>query len=163
MDGYTLLTIALTVCVVLAIERIYQSRKLSSNSSAGKDKSSYREEAFAEIIKINDESDKNGVLDSLTGLPGRQIYDERLRKTIVHSHAYKQIFSVMILNIDGFTNINNVYGNVYGNKLLGEVANRLRTVLRQIDTVSRYAGDSFFFILPELNNPDVAMLVAQRI
>ena len=69
----------------------------------------------------------------------------------------------MILNIDEFNAINQVYGSVFGNKLLSEVANRLQTVLRQVDTVSRYAGDSYFFILPELSNPEVSVLVAQRI
>lgn len=164
MDGYTLFTIILTVAAVLIIQRFYQDRKSHSTSGQkGITKSSYREEAFAEIIKINEDSIKQGMVDPLTGLPGRQIYDERLSMILKHSREYNQIFSVMILNIDEFNNINRIYGGVFGNKLLAEAANRLRMVLRQVDTVSRYAGDSFFFILPELSNPEVAVLVAQRI
>ena len=163
LDGYTLLTILVTIVVVLILDRLYLSRKSTSSGATGKAKGSYREEAFAEIIKINEDTIQHGTLDALTGLPGRQIYDERLRRILAYNKDDHMIFSVMIMNIDEFTNINNVYGNLFGNKLLVEVANRLRTVLRQIDTVSRYAGDSFFFIMPELSNPDIAILVAQRI
>ncbi len=165
MDGLTIIMVVLTIGTIIALERYYQSKRSEEFSSdvPSKSRASYREEAFAEIIKINDESAQAGLLDPLTGLPGRQIYDERLSRTLTHSKTYNQIFSVMILNIDEFKTINHVYGNVFGNKLLAEAANRLRSVLRQIDTVSRYAGDSYFFILPELSNPEVAILVAQRI
>lgn len=162
MDAITLITILVTIAAVLAVQRFLPFAK-TRNEHAQSARTNYREEAFAEIIKINDNSIRQGMLDPLTGLPGRQVYDERLRMILAHSKQYNQICSVMILNIDEFNNINRIYGGVFGNKLLAEAANRLRTVLRQIDTVSRYAGDSFFFILPELSNPEVAVLVAQRI
>lgn len=164
MDGSILITIVFTIIGVLLLERYYQSKKAAEEKGDEiYSRPSYREEAFAEIIKINEDTLKKGVLDSLTSLPGREIFDERLDKILAHSRQYNQIFSVMILNIDEFTNINHVYGNVVGNRVLAEATNRMRSVLRQIDTVSRYAGDTFTFILPELSNPEVALLVAQRI
>jgi diguanylate cyclase (GGDEF)-like protein len=162
LDAYTLIIVVLTVAVVMTMERFYRAKRSSESPSTSR-RASYREEAFSEIMKINDESKKLGAMDSLTGLPGRQIYDERLKRILTHSREFNQIFSVMILNLDQFTSINQIYGDDFANKLLAEAANRLRTVLRQIDTVSRYAGDNFFFILPELSNPEVAVLVAQRI
>ncbi len=165
MDGFTFLTIVLTVVAVIVIERLYAQKKsgLFGDEAPSAAKTSYREEAFNEIIKINEESIQHGRLDSITGLPGREIFDDRLKKILAHSKTYNQIFSVLVLNIDEFNTINRVYGNSFGNKLLAETSHRLRTVLRQIDTVARYVGDSFFCILPELSNPEVAVLVAQRI
>lgn len=166
MEVYILLTIVITVVAVLIIERIYRAKNNVDGevkSSSSKKRASYREEAFAEIIKINEDTSGQGMLDPLTGLPSRQIFDERLRKIQAYSRQYNQIFSVMVLNLDEFNNINQVYGSLFVNKLIAETANRVRTVLRQIDTVSRYAGDNFCFILPELSNPEVAILVAQRI
>ncbi len=165
MEGYILLTIVLTAVAIIAVQRIFQMQKtgVSADQRSGKKRSTYRDEAFAEIIKINEDTAGQGMIDSLTGLPSRQVFDERLRKVQAYSRQYNQIFSVMVLNLDEFNNINQVYGSVFGNKLLAETANRVRTVLRQIDTVSRYAGDNFCFILPELSNPEVAVLVAQRI
>jgi diguanylate cyclase (GGDEF)-like protein len=155
----------LTAVAIIAVQRMYQMQKagVTADQRSGKKRSTYRDEAFAEIIKINEDTASQGVIDSLTGLPGRQVFDERLRKVQAYSRQYNQIFSVMVLNLDEFNNINQVYGSVFGNKLIAETANRVRTVLRQIDTVSRYAGDNFCFILPELSNPEVAVLVAQRI
>lgn len=126
-------------------------------------KSNYRDKAFLNIIKINEESMLHGSLDTITGLPSRQVFDERLSKILAYSKKYDKIFSLMVLNIDEFNVINHIYGSVFGNKLLAEAANRIHSVIRQIDTVSRYAGDNFLFILPELLAPEIAMLVAQRV
>lgn len=161
MEGYTLLTIIGTILAVLAVQRLWLQ---SDDEIPPKpEKPRYREDAFKDIIKINEETLTNDVVDVLTGLPGRECFDERLRRILLHSEQFSQIFSIMILNIDSFNSLNQSYGSVFGNELLLEVAKRVRKVLRQIDTVSRYAGDSFYIILPELSDPEVAVLVAQRI
>lgn len=163
--AYTLLTIILSVLGVLVGQRLYHTYKhsLTFLNAVNKPQSHSREASFAEIMKINDNSSQHGIFDPITGLPDRQIFDERLQKTLMHSKQYNQIFSVMVLNIDEFENISNIYGDVFANKLLAETANRLRTVLRQIDTLSRYVGNNFFFILPELSSSEIAISVAQRI
>jgi len=165
LDGYLVIIVSvLTIVAIIVAERIYQAKKSQlSPEEVFIRRRNYRGEGFVEVIKINEDTLHHGSLDQLTSLPDRQIFDERLKRILIYSGHHNKIFSVMILNIDEFNNINRIYGDSFGNKVLMEAANRLKTVLRQIDTISRYAGNSFFFILPELASPEVAVLVAQRI
>lgn len=101
--------------------------------------------------------------DSLTGLPGRQVFEDRLIQTVNQSKRYQLTFGVLFLDLDGFKIINDALGHDVGDELLKEVAARLQSSIRKVDTISRFGGDEFIFILSQLSKPEAAVYVAQRL
>lgn len=100
--------------------------------------------------------------DPLTGLISRTVFEDRLKQTIYESEHYQLLFAVVTLDLDGFKVINSVLGYEVGDAVLKEVASRLRTCIRQVDTACRMTGDQFNFILPKLTKPETAAFVAKR-
>jgi diguanylate cyclase (GGDEF)-like protein len=102
--------------------------------------------------------------DSLTGLPNRALFHDRLRHTIertsrlAHSH-----FAVLFLDLDRFKTINDSLGHVAGDKLLVDVARRLELTLRPGDTAARFGGDEFAIVLEDLSDINDSVQVAERI
>ncbi len=101
--------------------------------------------------------------DLLTGLPSRQAFDDRLLQTLNQSKRFEQLFGIIILDINEFGTINDAEGYEVGDKLLKEVATRQQRVIRQIDTMTRFAGNTFVFLLPQLAMPETAAYVVQRL
>ncbi|WP_420906540.1 two-component system response regulator [Candidatus Magnetaquiglobus chichijimensis] len=98
--------------------------------------------------------------DSLTGLPNRALFHDRLRQAIGQSGRSDDKVMVLIFDLDLFKNLNNSLGHTVGDRLLKGVAERLRHFVREGDTVSRLAGDTFGFILRGIrNSQDVGVVV----
>ncbi len=100
--------------------------------------------------------------DSLTGLANRTLLMDRLQQGIQNCTRHKTSLSLLIIDLDGFKEVNDTLGHQVGDRLLEEVASRLTQTLREIDTVARLGGDEFAIILPE-NNETKAAEVAQKI
>jgi diguanylate cyclase (GGDEF)-like protein len=101
--------------------------------------------------------------DSLTGLPNRRLFNERINLEIARSQRSKLRFSVMLFDLDQLKDVNDSFGHNIGDMLLQAVAQRLLGLLRKSDTVARMGGDEFFLILPEMNQIEDATLTAERI
>ncbi len=101
--------------------------------------------------------------DSLTTLPNRSLFSKLLGHSIHQAHRYKRQLAVLFLDLDHFKIINDTLGHEAGDQLLQEVAVRLKTCLRENDTVSRLGGDEFVVMLPELDEDKYAATVAQKI
>jgi len=101
--------------------------------------------------------------DSLTGLPNRHLFSDRLAQTLVQAQRYNRLVGVMFIDLDRFKLVNDTLGHGAGDKLLKEVAARLVQCMRSGDTVSRFAGDEFGVVLSDLRNAGAASLVAQKI
>jgi diguanylate cyclase (GGDEF)-like protein len=86
--------------------------------------------------------------DALTGLPNRILFGDRLEQCILASHRDRTSASLLLLDLDGFKEVNDTLGHAHGDTLLCEVAERLRTTLRESDTVARLGGDEFALLLP---------------
>ena len=69
----------------------------------------------------------------------------------------------MVLDLDGFKEINDLFGHPYGDALLRRVAQRLSGVLRDYDVVARTGGDEFVVLLPEIEQPSIAVVVAEKL
>jgi diguanylate cyclase (GGDEF)-like protein len=85
--------------------------------------------------------------DALTGVPNRVLLDDRLSQAIAHSERDGQQFAVLMLDLDRFKPINDSLGHRAGDAVLNEVARRLNSVIRNIDTVARVGGDEFVLIV----------------
>ena len=102
--------------------------------------------------------------DSLTGLPNRASFHDRVDLALERTRGRSQSpFAVLFLDLDRFKLINDGYGHQAGDRLLVDIAHRLRRAVRPGDTVARLGGDEFTVLIPDIKGPDEAVSVAQRI
>jgi len=102
--------------------------------------------------------------DALTDLPNRVLFTDRVEQALGRrTAAAADSVAVLILDLDDFKNVNDNLGHVAGDKLLIEVAARLRSGLRPGDTIARLSGDEFAILLEKLHNVGDAKAVARRI
>ena len=85
--------------------------------------------------------------DSMTGLPNRDLFDDRLSNAISLARRHDWTLAVMFLDLDGFKKINDTHGHAAGDSVLKEVARRLSLHSRDEDTVCRNGGDEFLYLL----------------
>ncbi|MCW7539352.1 diguanylate cyclase [Aquabacterium sp. A7-Y] len=102
-------------------------------------------------------------LDTLTGLPNRRAFDERLQEALARSRRGRRPMALMFLDVDHFKDINDTLGHGVGDAVLQEFASRVRRCVRATDTVARLAGDEFVVILEDLNAGSEAGPVARKI
>lgn len=88
--------------------------------------------------------------DPLTGLPNRRLLTDRMELAIAQANRSGQSFSLWFLDLNGFKQINDTFGHKDGDKILIEVAGRLSSCVRKIDTVARLGGDEFVILAPSL-------------
>lgn len=101
--------------------------------------------------------------DLLTTLPNRALFNESLMISLQNDPTNQRKFAVMFLDLDRFKKINDTLGHAVGDRLLQNVAERLKNCLRDGDTVARWGGDEFTILLTQINTIDDAGKVAQRI
>ena len=101
------------------------------------------------------------LVDPLTGLCNRSLLTDRIRSTIAISQRTKAGFAVLVLDLDRFKVVNDTLGHGVGDRLLKEVAVRLRQTVRESDTVARLGGDEFVLLL--VGDAHVAVEIAERI
>ncbi len=107
---------------------------------------------------------QNAFYDSLTGLPNRVLFMERLRQSYrAYRRNHHSLFAVMFLDLDDFKRTNDTYGHLVGDQLLVEVAQRLQDCLRPGDTTARLGGDEFTVLLPQISSKDDVAIVADRV
>lgn len=106
---------------------------------------------------------ENSLHDSLTGLPGRQIFEDRFSQTLNQCKRYNMMFAVLILELDEFDVIKNALGVEASEQLFKEVAKRLQMGIRQIDTVSRLANGQFVIILAQLAKAETCAYTSRRL
>ncbi|MEA3078414.1 MAG: hypothetical protein QOF60_3322 [Actinomycetota bacterium] len=100
--------------------------------------------------------------DPLTGLGNRVLFQDRLHHAVLRSKRHPQTLAVLMMDLDGFKDVNDTLGHAAGDRLLVAVADRLQAAVRPGDTVSRMGGDEFA-VLIEGAEPETAELIASRI
>jgi diguanylate cyclase (GGDEF)-like protein/PAS domain S-box-containing protein len=101
--------------------------------------------------------------DSLTGLPNRLLFRDRLVNSLAAARRNRVGVAVMYLDVDHFKLVNDGLGHSFGDLLLADIARRLYDSLRASDTISRIGGDEFSILLPEVSGADAVASVARKI
>ena len=119
--------------------------------------------AQEEILKQKQQLAKQAYYDTLTTLPNRVLFYDRLSQAITKSKRSNKEFALMFLDLDKFKEVNDTLGHDVGDIVLVEIAVRLKNSLREVDTVARLAGDEFLIIIEEIESRDAVQLVAQKL
>ncbi|MBB4570762.1 putative bifunctional diguanylate cyclase/phosphodiesterase [Rhizobium leucaenae] len=102
--------------------------------------------------------------DSLTDLPNRELFYERLRQAMADAHSHRQLVGVMMMDIDHFKAVNDTMGHPVGDELLCQAARRFQASVRTADTVARLSGDEFAILLPSIRHAnDLADIAAEML
>ncbi len=101
--------------------------------------------------------------DSLTELPNRVLFNDRLTLALANAARRKKEIAVLMLDLDRFKKVNDTLGHSVGDRLLKAVAERLPGLLRRGDSVARLGGDEFMVLLPEISSPESAGRVGETV
>ncbi|MCK9608325.1 MAG: diguanylate cyclase [Methylomonas sp.] len=121
------------------------------------------------IVDVSEQDHKEKALiqmafyDTLTGLPNRILMMERLQQELLRSKRESKFLVVMFADLDGFKPVNDKLGHAAGDQLLKQVGRCFQQCCRDVDTVARYGGDEFVFILTGLQNQQAATQTAKNI
>jgi len=117
---------------------------------------------LAAAVEQEEGSRSAALHDPLTGLPNRLLFQDRLEHGIAQAKRHRWIVAVMFVDLDDFKSINDTYGHQVGDAVLHAVAARLQHTTRNEDTVSRYGGDEFLYLLTPLHKQkDIAMIAGK--
>ena len=119
--------------------------------------------ATQELAVKQAENEHQALHDSLTGLPNRVLFQQKLAEAIENASAVGGGIAVMLMDLDHFKEINDTLGHHFGDMLLTEIGPRLATVLRPGDMMARLGGDEFGILLPDLPEESVAVKIAERL
>lgn len=101
------------------------------------------------------------VTDTLTGINNRRAFENSLSELIHRSDRYKEVFSMLIFDIDDFKKLNDQYGHDMGDQVLVEVVDRVVNVVRDADTLYRWGGEEFTILMPQTRQ-NGALKMAER-
>ncbi len=101
--------------------------------------------------------------DHLTQLPNRILFEKTINRALARAERHNRLIAVMFLDLDHFKNINDTLGHDVGDLLLKGVGERLKTCIRESDTIARLGGDEFAIVLDEIEHPEDATIVAKKI
>jgi diguanylate cyclase (GGDEF)-like protein len=128
----------------------------------------------ADLVKVRDDLTKSQTKeeeireimfhDALTGLPNRVLFEQHLEQGLLLAKRHGWGLAVLFIDLDEFKSINDSYGHDLGDKVLLMVANRLQSLIRDEDTVSRWGGDEFMCLLLEVKQEaDVTRLAEKMV
>ncbi len=102
-------------------------------------------------------------IDLLTGLPNRQLFEDRLSRALLHSKRLGTRFALLFIDLDHFKNVNDTLGHAAGDQLLQDVSKRISEIVRESDTIARLGGDEFTVILNNVSKNEDIGRIAQLI
>ncbi len=120
-------------------------------------------QAREDLQKFSDQSRQASLHDALTGLPNRLLLIERLDHAFQRSRRTHRASAVYFIDLDRFKTVNDTHGHGIGDELLIAVAERLGRLLRPSDTLARLAGDEYVVICEDMDSPDHAAAIGERI
>jgi diguanylate cyclase (GGDEF)-like protein len=116
-----------------------------------------------ELRHTREQGRAEGLLDALTGLPNRLLFNDRLDTVIREANRTGESFALLFVDLDRFKTINDTLGHAVGDQVLLTTTQRLRGSVRASDTVARYAGDEFVVILRHIVKNEDVLRIAEKI
>lgn len=113
-------------------------------------------------VQLQNELYQQAITDALTGIHNRRYFDQSLFREFSRASRYSRPFSLIIIDIDGFKQANDLYGHAFGDEMLIKATRTFNSVLREGDSAYRYGGDEFAMLLPETTK-EGAIEVAERL
>lgn len=120
-------------------------------------------EYAAEIMVQKDILNYRTHFDSLTGLPNRVLFNDRLQQAIEKAKRQDKSLALLFIDLDRFKQINDSLGHDIGDKVLKIISERLKNVMRKEDSISRLGGDEFTILVQDLKKGEDASILAQKI
>ncbi|MEO8808674.1 MAG: bifunctional diguanylate cyclase/phosphodiesterase [Rhodanobacter sp.] len=121
---------------------------------------------FARVLELGyarEQGRAEGLVDALTGLPNRLLFNDRLETILREAVRSGECFALLFVDLDRFKAVNDTYGHAIGDQVLRTVTQRLRGSIRASDTLARYAGDEFTIVLRHVVKNDDVLRVAEKI
>lgn len=156
------LSLVAAVTLLPLVVRGVATRVLSSLEAAAVERASLVAELEA-ARRTREELRDRAYHDDLTGLPNRSLLHDRLGRAIEHSLRQKSQLALLFLDLDDFKAVNDSLGHGLGDRLLVELAARVRSSIRGEDTVARFGGDEFVVLLNQVAGPADTARVAGKI
>ncbi|MDP2927219.1 MAG: diguanylate cyclase [Candidatus Omnitrophota bacterium] len=146
------------------LEELVGERTLDLLQETNRYKSSELEKSKLnrELIKTNEKLKSISLIDAHTGLYNYRYLQEAIEVEFHQARRYAQNLAIIMLDIDYFKSINDVYGIVFGDLVLKQLAKQLKRMVRRYDILIRYSGEEFIIISPRLNR-NIAFNLAQRL
>jgi diguanylate cyclase (GGDEF)-like protein/PAS domain S-box-containing protein len=119
--------------------------------------------AREQLLELNRQLERQATHDPLTGLPNSCLFADRFEQLLAHARRFGGRVGMLFIDLDGFKEINDRFGHQAGDQVLTLIAQRLKGVLRQVDTAARLGGDEFGVVLPDLAMGKDAEVVAKKI
>ena len=118
--------------------------------------------ATGELQKSQDEAQYLAFHDTLTGLPNRALFEDRLKRALLAVARSNRRIALLYIDIDRFKTINDTFGHPAGDELVRQTASRLEASVRQVDTVARLGGDEFAIIVFDIKDLGTAEELCER-
>jgi diguanylate cyclase (GGDEF)-like protein len=151
-----MLSIILVIVFIIASRRARAQRELEI-------KNTELQHALDERNILQETLALQAFYDSLTGLPNRVLFYDRLRQALSRAARHQGVVAVLFLDLDGFKSVNDRFGHDNGDKLLIHLAKKMQSEMRSEDTVARLGGDEFTVLLANENSANGAELVAKKL
>jgi len=118
---------------------------------------------ISEVKAAQAKIERHANYDTLTDLPNRRLFTDRLQQAIIRCGRNNEKLCLMFLDLDRFKDVNDTLGHEFGDQLLKQMAVRIQACVRQVDTVARLGGDEFTIILSEFDGNSHAVNIAQKL
>jgi len=104
-----------------------------------------------ENVQLHEEAERLSLTDAVTGMWNYRYFERRFEQELERSRRFDRLFALLLLDVDHFKLVNDRHGHQRGDQVLMELARRIVSSVRDIDTFARYGGEEFVLILPETN------------
>lgn len=156
------MTLLVAFALLLSFGFSVMAVKLMRAVRAGEQAHADVQKYAAALEKTNQELNVLSVTDKLTQVYNRAKLDSVLHHEVIRAKRYQPCLSLIMLDIDHFKKVNDVFGHAVGDSVLVHVANLLQDSIRETDTIGRWGGEEFMIILPQIQH-EQALAVAEKI